>query len=227
MMDTFSIDKPVRYYDQVYNSIREMIVQGELKPGDSIFEARIARELNISRSPVREAVRALEKEGLLVIDGKSRITVYKPTMKDIEDIYECRIALESLAARLTTRLASGQEIKEIENTVLNTKEHLDAGGEQNRLALIEENGRFHDLITKYSQNRRLKKQLRDLKSLSHYYRVLNFQGENREWIVFNEHQEILTQIKQRDEEKASLMMRKHLETDLIHLKEIFVNQVKS
>ncbi|WP_066289946.1 GntR family transcriptional regulator [Bacillus sp. FJAT-29937] len=221
-MNTFEIEKPVRYYDQVYNSIREMIVQGVLKPGDKIFEAKIARELDISRSPVREAVRALEKEGLLVIDGKSRITVYKPTMKDIEDIYECRMALESLAARLTTRLASGQEIKKIENTVLNAKRYLDdAAKEQHRLALIAENTQFHDLITKYSQNIRLKKQLRDLYSLSHYYRVLNFQGENRELVVFNEHLEILNFMKRRDEEKAAFMMRKHLETDLTHLKEIF------
>ena len=221
-MNTFEIEKPVRYYDQVYNSIREMIVQGVLKPGDKIFEAKIARELDISRSPVREAVRALEKEGLLVIDGKSRITVYKPTMKDIEDIYECRMALESLAARLTTRLASGQEIKRIENTVLNAKRYLDdAAKEQHRLALIAENTQFHDLITKYSQNIRLKKQLRDLYSLSHYYRVLNFQGENRELVVFNEHLEILNFMKRRDEEKAAFMMRKHLETDLTHLKEIF------
>ncbi|WP_223592584.1 GntR family transcriptional regulator [Neobacillus bataviensis] len=224
-MDSFSIEKPVRYYDQVYNSIRERIVQGVLKPGDSVFEARIARELNISRSPVREAVRALEKEGLLVIDEKSRITVYKPSMKDIVDIYGCRIALESLAAGLTTRYATSQEIAEIENTVVNAKKYLNMDGEQNRLALIEENSRFHDLITKYSQNRRLMKQLRDLKSLSHYYRVLNFQGENREWIVFNEHQEILDQIKRRNEENASLMMKKHLETDLLHLREIFAKQL--
>ncbi|MDQ0199166.1 GntR family transcriptional regulator [Neobacillus ginsengisoli] len=222
-MNTFSIEKPVRYYDQVYNSIREMIVQGVLKPGDSIFEAKIARELNISRSPVREAVRALEKEGLLVIDEKSRITVYKPTLKDFEDIYECRIALESLAARLTTRLASGQEINEIENTVINSKQYLEIESEQNRKALIIENGLFHDLITKYSQNRRLKKQLRDLNSLSHYYRVLNFQGENREWNVYHEHQEIITQMKRRDEEKAALMMKKHIENDLRHLREIFAN----
>ncbi|MEH7524671.1 FCD domain-containing protein, partial [Bacillus sp. JJ1503] len=60
-------------------------------------------------------------------------------------------------------------------------------------------------------------------SLSHYYRVLNFQGENRELVVFNEHLEILNFMKRRDEEKASVMMRKHLETDLTHLKEIFAN----
>lgn len=223
-MDAFSIDKPVRYYDQVYNSIREKIVLGELKPGDSLFEAKIARDLNISRSPVREAVRALEKEGLLVIDEKSRITVYKPTMKDFEDIYECRIVLESLAARLTTMRATSKEIEEIEKTVVDPKEYLEGDREKDRKALIAANGRFHDLIIKYSQNRRLKKQLRDLNSLSHYYRVLNFQGDNREWIVYNEHQEILTQLKLRDEEKASLMMKKHLETDLMHLREIFKEQ---
>ncbi|OIK14466.1 GntR family transcriptional regulator [Bacillus sp. MUM 116] len=225
-MNSFSIEKPVRYYDQVYNSIKEKIVKGVLKPGDSIFESRIAKELHISRSPVREAVRALEKEGLLVIDEKSRIAVYKPTLKDIADIYECRMALESLATRLTTRYATNQEIKDIENTVLNVKQNLNAEGERNRDVLIEENGRFHDLITKYSQNRRLQKQLRDLKSLSQYYRVLNFQGDNREWIVFNEHQEILDQIKRRNEENASLKMKKHLETDLLHLKEIFNSQLK-
>ncbi|WP_423802478.1 GntR family transcriptional regulator [Neobacillus sp. SAB-20_R2A] len=225
-MDSFSIEKPVRYYDQVYNTLREMIVQGDLKPGDSIYEARIARDLNISRSPVREAVRALEKEGLLAIDEKSRITVYKPTLKDIVDIYECRMVLESLAARLTTRLATAQELQNIEKTVINSKQYLDAEGERNRQALIAENGRFHELIIKYSQNRRLKKQLRDLHSLSHYFRTLNFQGENREWIVYNEHQDILVQMKRRDEDKAAFMMNKHLETDLEHLKEIFSKYTK-
>lgn len=225
-MDSFSIEKPVRYYDQVYNTLREMIVQGDLKPGDSIFEARIARDLNISRSPVREAVRALEKEGLLAIDEKSRITVYKPTLKDIVDIYECRMVLESLAARLTTRLATAQELQNIEKTVIDSKQYLDTEGERNRQALIAENGRFHELIIKYSQNRRLKKQLRDLHSLSHYFRTLNFQGENREWIVYNEHQDILAQMKRRDEDKAAFMMNKHLETDLEHLKEIFSSYTK-
>ncbi|MCH6264728.1 MULTISPECIES: GntR family transcriptional regulator [Neobacillus] len=225
-MDSFSIEKPVRYYDQVYNTLREMIVQGDLKPGDSIYEARIARDLNISRSPVREAVRALEKEGLLAIDEKSRITVYKPTLKDIVDIYECRMVLESLAARLTTRLATAQELQNIEKTVIDSKQYLDAEGERNRQALIAENGRFHELIIKYSQNRRLKKQLRDLHSLSHYFRTLNFQGENREWIVYNEHQDILVQMKRRDEDKAAFMMNKHLETDLEHLKEIFSRYTK-
>lgn len=223
-MDSFTIEKPVRYYDQVYNSIREMIFQGVFKPGDSIYESRIAKDFNISRSPVREAVRALEKEGLLVIDEKSRITVYKPTMKDFDDIYQCRIALESLAARLTTRLASKMEIKEIGNTILKSKQYLEVNVERNREALLTENTRFHDLITQYSQNKRLRKQLRDLNSLSHYYRVINFQGENREWNVFNEHQEIFNYIERKDEENASLLMTNHIKNDLIHLKEIFKKQ---
>jgi DNA-binding GntR family transcriptional regulator len=136
------------------------------------------------------------------------------------------MVLESLAARLTTRLATAQELQNIEKTVIDSKQYLDTEGERNRQALIAENGRFHELIIKYSQNRRLKKQLRDLHSLSHYFRTLNFQGENREWIVYNEHQDILAQMKRRDEDKAAFMMNKHLETDLEHLKEIFSSYTK-
>ncbi|WP_019241989.1 MULTISPECIES: GntR family transcriptional regulator [Bacillus] len=223
-MDTFSIEKPMRYYDQVYHSIREMIVKGVLKPGDGIYEARIARELNISRSPVREAVRALEKEGLLEINEKSRITVYKPTIKDIEDIYQCRIVLESLAASLTTRLATKSEIEEIESTLVKSRAYLENYNEEKKDKVIEENARFHDLIMKYSQNRRLNKQLSDLKSLSHYYRVLNFQGENREWNVFYEHQEIFNHIVNKEQEKAYKAMQNHMKNDLIHLREIFGNK---
>ncbi|WP_042354107.1 GntR family transcriptional regulator [Bacillus rubiinfantis] len=220
-MKSFSIEKPVRYYDQVYHSIRKRIVDGELQPGDSLYEARIARELNISRSPVREAIRALEKEGLLEIDEKSRITVYKPTLKDIEDIYECRMALESLGAKLTARFATSKEIEELETTLLKSKEFLEVDTDPNKVALIEENSRFHDLIIEFSQNNRLKKILTDLHSLIIFYRTLNFHDENREWVVYYEHQAIFDQIKRKDEEKAAFLMKKHLETDLQHLRKIF------
>jgi DNA-binding GntR family transcriptional regulator len=223
-MEHYSIEKVVPYYDQIYHSIRQMIFQGVFQPGERIYEAKIAREFNVSRSPVREAVRALEKEGLLVIDGKSKITVYKPTMKDVEDIYQCRMALESLAARLTTRLASDRELKEIENTLLKTKKCLESKKTADQETIILLNARFHDLITQFSQNKRLQKQLHDLRSLTHYYRVINFQGEKREWIIYHEHEEIFSAIIQRDEEKAGLVMSNHIANDFKHLKQILNNQ---
>lgn len=219
-MSDYTIEKPVPFYDQIYNSIKQMIVQGAIQPGERIFETKIAREFNVSRSPVREAVRALEKEGLLVIDEKSRITVYKPTMKDVEDIYQCRMVLESLAARLTTQNASNRELKEIESTLVKTKKHIENITTTNRDAVIALNAKFHDLIVQHSQNRRLQKQLSDLRSLTHYYRVINFQGEGRELVILNEHYKIFESIKQRDEEQAALLMANHITNDLAHLKQL-------
>lgn len=197
-----------------------MIVQGVFQPGERIYEAKLAREFNVSRSPVREAVRALEKEGLLVIDDKSKITVYKPSMKDVEDIYQCRMVLESLAARLTTRLSANRELKEIETTLVQTKKLLEGEDEQKSETVISLNAKFHDLIVQFSQNKRLQKQIHDLRSLTYYFRVLNFQGENRKWVIFNEHQEVFEAIKERNEEKAGLVMTAHINNDLIHLKNI-------
>lgn len=197
-----------------------MIIQGVFQPGERIYEAKIAREFNVSRSPVREAVRALEKEGLLAIDDKSGITIYKPTMKDVEDIYQCRMVLESLAARLTTRLSANRELKEIEATLVQTKKHLKGEDGQKNETIIALNAKFHDLIVQFSQNKRLQKQINDLRSLTYYFRVLNFQGENRKWVILSEHQEVFEAIKERDEEKAGLVMTVHINNDLHHLRNI-------
>lgn len=219
-MDRFSIEKPIPFYDQIYNSVKQMIIQGVFQPGERIYEAKIAREFNVSRSPVREAVRALEKEGLLAIDDKSGITIYKPTMKDVEDIYQCRMVLESLAARLTTRLSANRELKEIEATLVQTKKHLKGEDGQKNETIIALNAKFHDLIVQFSQNKRLQKQINDLRSLTYYFRVLNFQGENRKWVILSEHQEVFEAIKERDEEKAGLVMTVHINNDLHHLRNI-------
>ncbi|MDI3410135.1 GntR family transcriptional regulator [Bacillus sonorensis] len=86
---TFSIQRPVSYHDQVHRYLKDMIIKGRYQPGERIYESKIAKELQVSRSPVREAIRTLEQEGLLLIDEKSKITVYEPTLKDLEDIYQC------------------------------------------------------------------------------------------------------------------------------------------
>lgn len=195
-------------------------MQGVYAPGDRIYEARIAREFNVSRSPVREAIRVLEKEGLLIIDDKSKIWVYKPTLKDVEDIYQCRMALESLAARLTTEHATEKELQQIEETLHESKNHLAEGTAREKDALISSNGRFHDLIMLFSQNHRLQKQLNDLRSLTHYFRVINFQGEDRAKQIIDQHEQIFIHMKRRQENKAAVSMAEHIESDLRHLTQL-------
>ena len=223
-MNDFSIEKPVPYYEQFYHSIKKMIFEGKFKPGERIIENKLAKEFNVSKSPIRQAIRILEKEGLLVLDDKSRLIVYKPTLKDVEEIYFCRMALESFAVEFITKIVKDDELEHIENVLLETENAIINSLED--VKIIGLNVLFHNLIIKYTLNNRLKKQLDDLKSLTYYFRILNFQGENRAVSILNQHREIFNHIKNRDEKKASKAMRAHLQLDLDHLIEVLSKQVE-
>lgn len=226
-MNNFKIERAPSYYDQVYNSIKEMIFNGVFKPGDRIYETKIASEFQVSRSPVREAIRSLEKEGLLSIDTKSRITVYEPTIMDIEDIYECRQALESLAARLATRNASDEELVMMENILIKTKENIDQAYDKPTKTVITLNSEFHNLILNCSRNKRLEKQINDLQSLTYFYRFIDIYEKKRSMDIFTYHLQIFNFIKQRDEEKASQAMKNHIANDLKHLKNVLKMEFKN
>ncbi|EKQ54289.1 MULTISPECIES: GntR family transcriptional regulator [unclassified Clostridium] len=219
-MRDYKIQKAPSYYNQAYNSIKDMIFNGVLKPGDRIYDSKLANEFQISRSPVREAIRSLEKDGLLVSDGNSKIKVYQPTKKDIENIYECRQALESQAARLTTRNASDKELDEIEIILSEAKRNIDCSDGSLIKTIILLNSQFHKLILSFCQNSRLQKQSKDLSILTHFYRSIDVYENNRIMDIFNYHIEIFHYIKQRDEDTAAQTMYNHIGNDLKHLKDI-------
>jgi len=219
-MENYKIEKAPSYYLQAYNSIKDMIFNGVLKPGDRIYESKIATEFQISRSPVREAIRSLEKDGLLLLGSKSQITVYQPTKQDIENIYECRQALESQAARLTTRKASDKELSEIDNILLDAQRNIEHFDDNLIKTIISLNTKFHNLILNYCQNNRLQKQSKDLSILTYFYRSIDIYEHDRIMDIFNYHREIFHYIKQRDEEKAAQTMYNHIGNDLKHLKDL-------
>jgi DNA-binding GntR family transcriptional regulator len=214
-MDQYVIEKSMPYYDQIYYKLREMILYMKIKPGERVYESRLASLFNTSRSPVREAVKALIKEGLLVSDDKSRIFVFEPTFNDIVQIYQCRMALESFAARLTSETATNAQLEEIGEIIEKTERFL-VDEENNREKLIELNTEFHESIILYSNNQLLKKQLRDINSLSYYFRILNFTGKNRGKELYEEHKEIYQYMKNRKSKSAAASMMQHIENDLAH-----------
>jgi DNA-binding GntR family transcriptional regulator len=211
------------YYEQVYDQLKTMIIQGKFAPGERIYEAKIAEGFRVSRSPVREAIRVLVREGLLVVRNK-QITVYQPTLRDVEEIYQCRMALESLAARLASGTASDKELEKIESVLEQTKEMIEGGEEENKEQIVCLNTRFHDLIIECSKNLRLQQQLEHLRSLSYFYRVLNSQGAGRARVILEEHREIFAQIRSRREEEAARLMERHITNDLRHLKKILLEK---
>nr|WP_276561467.1 GntR family transcriptional regulator [Bacillus sonorensis] len=221
---TFSIQRPVSYHDQVHRYLKDMIIKGRYQPGERIYESKIAKELQVSRSPVREAIRTLEQEGLLLIDEKSKITVYEPTLKDLEDIYQCRQALESLAVSLATQSAKKETLELIERTLREANREFEQNSCQSAQALLHLNTRFHDLIIEASQNRRLQKQLHDLRSLTFFYRSKNIEKRERCFEIISQHQGIYRSMQQRDEAKAAELMRRHIEADLCYLKTVLFGE---
>ncbi|WP_046175562.1 GntR family transcriptional regulator [Domibacillus indicus] len=217
-MKEFSIEKPIPYYEQFYHSIKKMIFDGTYKPGERIVETQLAKQFGVSKSPVREAIRLLEKEGLVVVDDKSRVMVYEPTLKDVEDIYYCRMALESFAVSLTVALASDKELNEIKTALEEAERAIQRGAEASEIIAL--NAKFHRFIVQFTKNKRLQKQVDDLKSLTQFYRILHFQDQNRASIILREHQQIFGHIRSRNKEKASQEMITHLEHDLAHITQV-------
>jgi DNA-binding GntR family transcriptional regulator len=218
MEEIFKIEKPLSYYEQVYNSIKQMIFKGIFKPGDLIVESKLAEKFNVSRSPVREAIRSLEMEGLLIIDSKSRITVYQPTAKDVEDIYICREQLESLAAKLCCENATDEELSVIEITLSEAESYIENFDEKYVDTIISLNTRFHDLISEYSKNSRLQKQISGLRSLTNFYRGTYIQKRERYQQIVEEHKSIFNMIKERKAEDVYNSMKNHIQNDLEFMK---------
>ncbi|MEB5482259.1 GntR family transcriptional regulator [Shouchella clausii] len=214
-MKEFEVERPIPYYEQFYHSIKKMIFTGHFKPGDRIVETQLAKEFNVSKSPIREAIRILEKEGLVIVDEKSRVIVYKPTQKDVEEVYFCRMALESFAVSETTKIALDEDIHELEKLLIRTDQAISSKKEED--CIISLNELFHSTIIDYTKNLRLKKQINDLKSLIYYFRILNFQGDDRANTILEQHYQIFEFIQKRESEKAAKAMITHLELDLAHL----------
>ncbi|MGG1679986.1 GntR family transcriptional regulator [Neobacillus sp. NRS-1170] len=216
MLDS-PLQKPLPYYQQIQQSIKESIFSGVYKPGDRLYEAKIAKQYQISRSPVREAIRGLIIEGLLVMDERSQISVYKPNLQDVRDIYECRISLESKAVELTAERATDEQLQELGKILEQTAEAVQEG---NTETIVACNARFHELIILYSGNARLMKLVEDLNGLIYYYRVLNIQGDDRLSTILKGHTDIYLAIKERDAKKASDRLKEHTQEDLSNLIQI-------
>jgi DNA-binding GntR family transcriptional regulator len=196
--------------DQVYGYLRQQILTGHIEPGSRIVESKIARELQVSRSPVREAIRLLHRDGLLVLcDGG--ITLFQPSLKDFKDLYELRFAVEPVAARLTAQHISPGDCGILQETLRLADEWI-LQGEMDRL--IDSNTRFHELIVQFSGNHRLQKVMSEVSAITRYYRYFVFKIYHRRVTSVEEHWRIFSAIQQGMPQEAERRMREHIENDL-------------
>ena len=113
--------------DVVFNTLREAILRGELKPGERLMELQLAAQLGVSRTPIREAIRMLEQEGLAVTMPRKGAEVAKMTLKGMEDVLEIRAALDELACQLACRRITEEQLARLETAKKNFEVSLKSG----------------------------------------------------------------------------------------------------
>jgi len=160
--------------DIVFQKLREAIVTGQLKPGDRLMEIRLANAMGVSRTPVREAIRKLQNEGLVIMNARRGAVVAPINARNLRDYLEIRKALESLAGQLASDRADDEAIgrlREINRIMRQAVEDSDIS------RITEQDVEFHETITSLADNAHLTDMLDQIKEHLYRYRL---EGRTRE-----------------------------------------------
>lgn len=198
--------KPLR--ELVFETLREAIIDGELPPGERLMEIQVAEELGVSRTPVREAIRKLELEGLVAMIPRKGAYVAGLSMKDVIEVFEIRAALEGLAASLAAERATDEELEDLERQLVRTTNLIDASDLN---GMVEIDTDFHSLLYTVSRNNRLAQIINNLREQIQRFRQtsLSFPGRMKE--ALEEHREIVEAVSSRDPELARRLAQEHIE----------------
>ena len=193
--------------DVVFQALRQAIVTGEFSPGERLMEIKIANKLGVSRTPVREAIRMLELEGLVVMIPRRGAEVARITEKDLKDALEVRMAIEELSVELACERIDEERKEKLKQACIEFKEAIDTKHVQN---IVDGDVRFHDVIFDATKNQRLINIAHNLREQVYRYRVEYVKDFSYHDVLVNEHFEITNAILTKDVEKAREIMRKHL-----------------
>lgn len=207
-------EQTLSYAQRAYNGIRELIISEEIKPGELLSENQIAAYLDMSRTPVREAIRRLEAEGLLE-SRKGLGTVLKNlTLKDIKNIYEVRAALELIAAETAIEQITDSEIDEERRTLQALLERWHGGETIDRMEFSKLDGQIHDLLIKKSNNGYIKILTDQVYFQVDRYRIISFHVSLDLEESTRQHLDLLDCLKERNLDRLKDKLGTHLKWSL-------------
>lgn len=194
--------------DVVYKTIRDAILKGELKPGTRLMEIHLASSLGVSRTPVREAIRMLEREGLAVTFPRRGAQVAHMSVKDLEDVIEIRESLDVLAATKTCENVTDEVIERLESSVEAFRNVIKSGDFRK---IVEADEDFHNIIYEAANNPKLTQIVKSLREQMYRYRYEYIKEKDMISHLLTEHENILLAIKRRDKSYVIEMMREHID----------------
>lgn len=207
--------------DVVFQTLREAILRGDLKPGERLMELQLASKLGVSRTPIREAIRMLEQEGLTVTVPRRGAEVAKMTLKGMEDVLEIRQALDELAVQLACVRITDEQLEELKERKTEFEISLKSA-DVTRIA--EADVHFHDVIYDATGNPKLISLLNNLREQIYRYRVEYIKDADNHPILIEEHAAICEALVRRDEEAARVSIRKHVANQATAVKQVIMRQ---
>lgn len=198
--------KPLR--EVVFESIRGAIISGVLKPGERLMEVQFAQKMGVSRTPIREAIRKLELEGLVAMIPRKGAYVADLSIKNITDVLEVRAALEGLASGLAALRMSETEIKELELIAAQFQKAI----EENEVdGIIQTDMDFHDMIFKATRNEKLLQITNSLREQVQRFRIMYLNKSIKSLDLTKDHYEIVDAISKRNADMAEKLAKRHIE----------------
>ena len=194
--------------DVVFNTLRQAIITGEFAPGERLMEIALANRLGVSRTPVREAIRKLELEGLVVMIPRKGAEVARITEKDLRDVLEVRCSLEELAAELATERMNDEYREKIEKSLKEFEQAIQRGDNGE---IADSDMEFHDVIFDATGNARLIQILNNLREQMYRYRLEYVKDTEYHAVLLREHQELVAAMFASKKDEARKIMKRHID----------------
>lgn len=194
-------------YERAYDAIRQLITSGRLRPGDPLSEVELAEILQISRTPVREAVRRLVAENILVMSAKGGLRVHFPTPADLSEVYFTRAVLEGAAAGLATTHANAQFVGRLLELCDRCARAVDVNDVVEAAAA---NGEFHHAIVAQSKNERIRQAVAVMEPIMGRYRLISLSFKEHLIQGLKEHRDLVKCIREKDAAAVDAMLRSHI-----------------
>ena len=205
---TVNMNEYLPLRDVVFNTLRQAILRGELKPGERLMEVRLAKKLGVSRTPIREAIRKLELEGLVLMIPRRGAEVAEITEKSMRDVLEVRRALEVLAVSLSCDRISGEQIEALKEAAEEFDRSLTLD-DVTRTA--EADVHFHDIIYRSTDNQRLIQLLSNLGEQMYRYRVEYLKHREFHPQISREHKELISYLEAGQKGQAEEKIAVHID----------------
>ena len=213
--------KPLR--DRIVASIRDSIIAGKIKPGERLLEPDVAKMLGVSRTPLREAFLQLEAEDFVRVTPRRGAVVSELSVKDAEEIYVVKSALESLAARLASALMTDEIVDKLVS-VNDQMEKKAKAKEPDYRALLDLNSMFHRIIVETTKNEKLMQIVNHLRNQTLRYNFIYLSVLSHLEESIEEHRQIINALCRRDGAAVEILMKNHGENAQRSLCDYISNQ---